>query len=69
MLLSLKAPWKNSLEPSLQGSQQSYQVNENGHFLAGTRTSDIWGTSDREEFTQICRDHRQVRWQVVGMVS
>lgn len=43
MLLSLKAPWKNSLEPSLPGSQQSYQVSKNGHFLAGTRTSGYLG--------------------------
>ena len=39
MLLSLKAPWKNSLESSLQDSQQSHQVSKEGYFLGGAGTA------------------------------
>ena len=47
--LSHKAPWRNSLVHCLQGSQQSYQVNEEGHFLAGARNSGYLGDPENRE--------------------
>lgn len=44
-----KAPWKNSLVPSLEGSQQPYQVSKEGHFLAGAGNSGYLGGFEKRE--------------------
>ena len=39
---------ENSLVPCFQGSQQPYQVNKEGQFLAGTGTSRYFGDFQEE---------------------